>query len=111
MPSAIPKPPSSPSKKRDCVIDCLPHNFAYSSQTSQILEDLYREIETDEWKENAIKKNWFSSPGVRKATSGGGGNLVAMSNGTNNGKDQKNTPPTFGVSALSLSPGKRMRLK
>eukprot|EP00581_Thalassiosira_minuscula_P014647 CAMPEP_0183717706 /NCGR_PEP_ID=MMETSP0737-20130205/11237_1 /TAXON_ID=385413 /ORGANISM="Thalassiosira miniscula, Strain CCMP1093" /LENGTH=103 /DNA_ID=CAMNT_0025947183 /DNA_START=274 /DNA_END=585 /DNA_ORIENTATION=- len=57
--------------------------------TSRNLKKLERQIETDEWKVNAMKINIFTGSGIRNAL--------------------KHTRISYG--SISLQPGKRLRLK
>mmetsp|Transcript_39648 Transcript_39648/g.71409 ORF Transcript_39648/g.71409 Transcript_39648/m.71409 type:complete len:88 (+) Transcript_39648:167-430(+) len=68
MSSVTPKHPTA-SKKRD-NLPATPDSPS-TLQTRQILKDLEREIETDEWKANALKNNVFTGSGLRKASNGG----------------------------------------
>ena len=74
--------------------------------TNQILSQLEKEIETDEWKANALKNNIFRSPGLRPLA--GNNTKSAHANGS---KQEGIAPPAVDFKAMSIAPGKRLRLK
>ena len=74
---------------------------------NQILSQLEKEIETDEWKANALKNNIFRSPGVRPLA----GNRKSASNANGSKQEGIHAPPAVDFKAMSIAPGKRLRLK
>ena len=113
--TTTPKPPSASKKGNDLPPspdspwddnDETDGNPQDDLLTNQILSQLEKEIETDEWKANALKNNIFRSPGLRPLA----GKTKSAFN-ANGPKQEGIAPPAVDFKAMSIAPGKRLRLK